>query len=43
MSWQPNCTIAQSWAAYGFATSVVTAQLQLRGSEQSRDLERWSG
>ncbi|MFI5496314.1 hypothetical protein [Actinoplanes sp. NPDC051859] len=43
MSLQSNCVIAQPWAMYGFAKRNVAVKLHIRGSEPSRDLERWSG
>ena len=44
MSQQPNCVIAQPWAAsYGIAIYVVTVKPNLRGYETDRDRERWGG
>ena len=44
MSQQPNCVIAQPWAAsYGIAIYVVPVKPTPRGYETDRDLERWGG
>ena len=44
MSQQPNCVIAQPWAAsFGIAIYVVTAKPALRGRDNGRDRERWGG